>query len=155
MAVTARTKHSACQTECAAVDVLSCRHCRQMAVTTETRVAASQTEFSLVGTSSRNVRQVAVTVETCTAACQTENAAAHDFAQHLADQTKTIAGLESARGRQIFNALILFFVVYSLKYGINSRKTRASFEGRTRTASRGEQTNRGRKTEERSTGMYS
>jgi hypothetical protein len=70
-----------------------------MAVTTETRVAACQTEFSLIGTSSRNVRQVAVTVETCSAACQTENAAADDFALHLADQTKTIAGLESARGR--------------------------------------------------------
>jgi hypothetical protein len=99
MAVMVQTQHSACQTECAATDGLSCRYCRQMAVTTETRVAACQTEFALVGTSSRNVRQVAVAVETCTAASQTENAAADDFAQHLADQTKTIAGLESARGR--------------------------------------------------------
>ncbi len=70
-----------------------------MAVTADTLVAACQTEFSFVGTSSRNVRQVAVTLETCTAACQTEAAAADDFSQHLADQTKTIAGLESARGR--------------------------------------------------------
>jgi hypothetical protein len=100
MAVMAQKQHSACQTECAVTDGLSCRYCRQMAVTTETRVAACQTEFSLVGTSSRNVRQVAVTVETCTAACQTEaEAAADDFALHLADQTKTIAVLESARGR--------------------------------------------------------
>jgi hypothetical protein len=99
MAVMAQKQHSASQTECAAMEGFSCRYCLQMAVTTETRVAACQTEFSLVVTSSRNVRQVAVAVETCTAACQTENAAANDFAQHLADQTKTIAGLESARGR--------------------------------------------------------
>jgi len=97
MAVMVETLHIACQTENDANESLGCSFCRQMAVMTETRFAACQTEFSAGDSSSKNGRQSAVIVNTRIAACQTE---ADEYARLVVDQTKTIAGLERARGKR-------------------------------------------------------
>jgi len=99
MAVMVETTHIACQTENDADESLGCSFCRQMAVMTETRFAACQTEFSAGDSSSKNGRQSAVIVNTRIAACQTE---ADEYARLVVDQTKTIAGLERARGKKYF-----------------------------------------------------